>query len=63
MPLISPGRRFALMVVKFMIIEILTQYEYEELGSRPVDWVFGPGILPDMKKEIRVRLRQGSAVT
>jgi hypothetical protein len=47
------------MVVKFMVIEILTGYEYEELGCRPADWVFGAGILPDMKKEVRFRPKQG----
>jgi hypothetical protein len=43
------------MLVKSMVIELLTKYEYEELPERPADFVFGPGILPDMKQEIKIR--------
>jgi len=43
------------MVVKSMVIELLTKYEYEELPERPADFVFGAGILPDMKQEIKIR--------
>ena len=43
------------MVVKFMVIEFLTKYEYEELPERPADFVFGAGIMPDLKKEINIR--------
>ena len=43
------------MVVKLMVIEFLTQYEYEPLSERPADFIFGVGIMPDLKKEIRVR--------
>ncbi len=43
------------MVVKFMVIEFLTNYEYEELSERPADFIFGAGIMPDIKKEIKIR--------
>jgi hypothetical protein len=43
------------MVVKAMTVEFLTKYEYEELPERPADFVFGVGILPDIKKEIKIR--------
>jgi hypothetical protein len=38
-----------------MVIELLLNYEYEAFPSRPDDWVFGVGIMPDMKKEVRIR--------
>lgn len=50
-----PGRRFALMLVKAMVVELLMRYEYEELAERPKDFIFGVGILPDLKKEVRIR--------
>jgi hypothetical protein len=43
------------MVVKLMVIEFLTNYEYEELPERPADFIFGAGIMPDIKKEIKIR--------
>jgi hypothetical protein len=43
------------MIVKFMVVELLTKYEYEELAERPADFIFGAGILPDIKKEIMIR--------
>jgi hypothetical protein len=43
------------MVVKFMAVELLTKYEYEELPERPADFIFGPSIMPDLKKEIMIR--------
>jgi hypothetical protein len=43
------------MVVKLMVVEFLTQYEYEELPERPADFIFGSNIMPDLKKEIKIR--------
>jgi hypothetical protein len=43
------------MVVKSMVIEFLTQYEYEELPERPADFNLGQSIMPDLKKEIKIR--------
>jgi hypothetical protein len=43
------------MIVKLLVIEFLTKYEYEELSQRPQDFIFGSGILPDPKKEIKIR--------
>lgn len=56
-----PGRRFALVMVKLMIIEILEGYEFEVLESRPEDWLFGKGIVPDMKRNVRMRRKVTSA--
>jgi cytochrome P450 len=50
-----PGRRLALVVLKCMIVELLKKYEYEEMAERPPDFLFGPGIMPNMKQEARIR--------
>jgi hypothetical protein len=47
------------MVLKCMVIELLTKYEYEELPERPADFIFGAGIMPDLKKEIKLRPLKG----
>lgn len=38
-----------------MVVEFLTKYEYEELPERPADFIFGAGIMPNIKKEIMIR--------
>jgi hypothetical protein len=43
------------MIVKFLVIEFLAKYEYEELPERPADFVFGAGIMPNLKQEIKIR--------
>ncbi len=44
-----------------MMTEMLLNYEYEELPERPEDIVFGPGIMPDMKCEVRIRPKVGKS--
>jgi cytochrome P450 len=53
-----PGRRLALMVVKFMVIEMLMNYEYVPFeDGRPKDMLFGAAILPSLEQKIRIRKR------
>lgn len=43
------------MIVRFMVIEFLTKYEYVELPERPEDFILGTSMIPDIKREIKIR--------
>jgi cytochrome P450 len=50
-----PGRVMALAMVKCMVIELLTRYEYEEMAERPPDLRLETAIVPNMTQHIRIR--------
>jgi cytochrome P450 len=50
-----PGRRLALVIIKCMVAELLTNYEYEHIAKRPPDFLIGAGMVPNMKQHMRVR--------
>lgn len=54
----SPGRAFALVVIKLMMIRFLMKYDFKET-ERPKDWSWGNGLLPDMKMKVLVKRADG----
>jgi cytochrome P450 len=51
---ICPGHHLALCVVKLIVIEFITNYEWEEM-SRPQDMFFGLSILPNRLAELKLK--------
>lgn len=55
-----PGRAFALVVLKLMMIRLLTKYDFKEI-ERPKDWYWGNGLLPDMKAKVLMKMASANA--
>lgn len=53
-----PGRHLALNLLKLIIIEFLTNYDWLEKDKRPEDFMFGSAMLPQMKEKIQIRRKE-----
>jgi hypothetical protein len=53
----SPGRKFALTVLKLIVAKLLIDYEFKQLKERPKDQNLGNYLVPDFKTTVSFRSR------
>jgi len=57
----SPGRFFAVNMIKLMLIFVLLRYDVKSKdGKRPKDWHLGLALNPDLSAEILFRKREAN---
>ena len=54
----SPGRWFAVQMIKIILAYLTLHYEIESTGPRPKTKVIGDAALPPMSASIRIRRRK-----
>lgn len=54
----SPGRWFAVRLLKLMVAYITLHYHIEPLAQRPKNFAFGDANIPSFTTKIRVRRRK-----
>lgn len=58
MTIYSPGRRFAALQMKLILAYVVVNYDIQPIAKRPVNWVFGDGLVPSLSAKMTVRRRK-----